>query len=170
MIDQTHHWYALRTRYQSEFKCVEQLLRQGVECFTPWNYTYRRWSDRTKRIQVAMFPQYIFGIISCIELGLLNSCEPHVTIVKRAGLPDPIPTEIIIRLQKLKESVEGYQFIDRPLQRGELVEIVDGLFMGLPAEVIGCKGNRRAFVRLGNSGLILEIPKTHVEPKVTMDK
>ena len=163
MIDQTHQWYALKTRYQSEFKCVDKLVEQGIECFTPWQYTYKEWSDRTKRIKEAKFPQYLFAKISCLELSGLNSCKPHVTIVKRGEIPDSIPEKIIEGLKQIDEQSGDFYITDRPLQKGQRVRITEGVFTGQYAEVYGNNGNRKAYLRMGEAGLSVEIPFYMVE-------
>jgi len=158
MIDQTHQWYVLMTRNKSEFTCIDKLEEQGIECFTPWHYTYRKWSDRTRRKKEAKFPAYIFAKISCKELEGLNSCKPHVTILKRGRIHDPIPIKIIEGLKQIVDQSGNFSIRNRLLQKGQRVRIIDGPFLGQYAEVYGYNGNRQAFLRIGEAGLSVEVP------------
>src|ERR1700689_3042112 len=56
----TPQWYAAYTRSHHE-KCVaEQLQTRTVEHFLPLYETVRRWKDRRKRMELPLFPGYIF--------------------------------------------------------------------------------------------------------------
>jgi len=163
MINKDYHWHALKTKYQSEFRCIEFLSQQGIECFTPWNYSFRQRSDRLKRIKLAAFPQYIFVRISCVELPLINCCQPHVVIVKNGGEPDIIPDKIIEGLKKANDQTGTFKFLNTPLRKGQIVQVTDGPFIGLEAELIGVKGTKKAIVRIGKSDISAEIPIHMVE-------
>src|SRR5690348_5435709 len=54
------HWFALYTRARHEKVVTTSLQRRGLTAFLPLVSQVHRWSDRQKRIQVALFPGYIF--------------------------------------------------------------------------------------------------------------
>src|SRR2546427_11704510 len=56
----TEHWYAAYTCSRYE-KCVaKQLEERRLECFLPLYRSWRRWKDRRKQVDLALFPGYVF--------------------------------------------------------------------------------------------------------------
>ena len=53
-------WHALRTRYRHERVVDELLTSQGFETFLPIYTVVHRWKDRTKKLSVPLFPNYVF--------------------------------------------------------------------------------------------------------------
>lgn len=53
-------WYAVRTRARHEKKVHAALLERGIESFLPLWERWSRWKDRSKKIQVPLFPGYGF--------------------------------------------------------------------------------------------------------------
>ena len=62
--DRQPRWYAIYTSANHE-KCVhEQLGRRGVESFLPLYGSVRQWKDRKVRLQLPLFPNYLFARIA----------------------------------------------------------------------------------------------------------
>jgi transcriptional antiterminator NusG len=54
------NWYALYTCPRHE-KCVAQQIEQrSISCFLPLYRSARRWKDRRKELELALFPGYVF--------------------------------------------------------------------------------------------------------------
>src|SRR3984893_15304411 len=53
-------WYAAYTCANHEKKVCEQLEQRSVESFLPLYETVRRWKDRRMRLQLPLFPGYVF--------------------------------------------------------------------------------------------------------------
>jgi transcription antitermination factor NusG len=53
-------WYAIRTRSRHEKMVADQLDRLGIESFLPLVKRTRKWTDRTKEIEVPVFSGYSF--------------------------------------------------------------------------------------------------------------
>ena len=53
-------WYAVRLRPRSEKMVALHLRDKGYEEYLPLYRSRRRWSDRTKEIELPLFPGYIF--------------------------------------------------------------------------------------------------------------
>jgi transcription antitermination factor NusG len=53
-------WYALYTCPRHE-KCVaRQIEQRSIACFLPLYRSVRRWKDRRKELELALFPGYVF--------------------------------------------------------------------------------------------------------------
>ena len=53
-------WFAIRVRSNCERSVFHALHQKGYELFLPTYTVTRRWSDRVKRLDVPLFPGYIF--------------------------------------------------------------------------------------------------------------
>jgi transcription antitermination factor NusG len=53
-------WYAVRTRPRFEKKVVGELMCKEVETFLPLSDLTRQWGDRKARVQLPIFPGYVF--------------------------------------------------------------------------------------------------------------
>src|SRR5438094_6786880 len=53
-------WYALYVREAYEKIVTSNLVAKGYDVFLPTYQTKRRWSDRTKVIEMPLFSKYVF--------------------------------------------------------------------------------------------------------------
>ena len=53
-------WYAILTKSGREKNATLLLENSGFECYLPLSKSSRKWSDRTKEIDVPLFPGYLF--------------------------------------------------------------------------------------------------------------
>src|SRR2546430_6432457 len=53
-------WYAVYTRANHEKRVQRQLEQSSVESFLPLYEECRRWKDRRMRLQLPLFPGYVF--------------------------------------------------------------------------------------------------------------
>jgi transcription antitermination factor NusG len=54
------HWYVAYTNANHEKRVTEQLARRSVEHFLPLYESVRCWKDRQTKLQLPLFPGYIF--------------------------------------------------------------------------------------------------------------
>jgi transcription antitermination factor NusG len=54
------HWYAAYTSANHEKRVTEQLVQRSVEHFLPLYESVRRWKDRRMKLQLPLFPGYVF--------------------------------------------------------------------------------------------------------------
>ena len=59
-MEKTQGWYVLYVPYRHEKKVFNELIEKDIEAFHPLTTTLRKWSDRTKKVQTALFPRYVF--------------------------------------------------------------------------------------------------------------
>ena len=67
-------WYAAYTCARHEKLVRKQLEERRISCFLPLYRSLRRWKDRRKELELALFPGYVF-----VRNGIANgvSAEPH---------------------------------------------------------------------------------------------
>jgi transcriptional antiterminator NusG len=124
-------WYALYVQVNHEKEVTKRLEQKDVDCFLPLLETWSKRRDRRKRIQLPMFPGYVF-----VNVSLDSSV--NLTIVKTAGAltllhnsegPLTIPSYQIETLQTLVNSVQPLQ-AHPYLKEGDWVHVVRGPLAG----------------------------------------
>jgi transcription antitermination factor NusG len=70
----SREWYAVYTVVRHEKVVNQALTQKGVETFLPLRSVLSRWKDRKKRLQLPLFPGYLFVNIPIEErFDVLNS-------------------------------------------------------------------------------------------------
>src|SRR5712691_3777073 len=54
------HWYVAHTSANHEKRVTKQLQERSVENFLPLYDSVRRWKDRRMKLQLPLFPGYVF--------------------------------------------------------------------------------------------------------------
>ena len=52
-------WFVLFTKPRHELKVLERLISFGIETYTPTKIVTRKWSDRKKKITIALLPSMV---------------------------------------------------------------------------------------------------------------
>lgn len=72
-------WYAIQTRSRHEKAVSHHLQMRGVDQYLPTVVETHRWSDRRKKIELPLFPGYIF-------VHLFDSNECRVQVLRTPGV------------------------------------------------------------------------------------
>ncbi len=124
-------WYALYVQVNHEKEVTKRLEQKEVACFLPLMETWSKRRDRRKKVQLPMFPGYVFVNV------VLNS-SANLAIVKTPGAlsllhnsegPLSIPSYQIENLKTLITSERPLQ-IHSYLKEGDLVRVVRGPLTG----------------------------------------
>lgn len=124
-------WYALYVQVNHEKEVAKRLEQKEVDCFLPLMDTWSKRRDRRKKIQLPMFPGYVF-------INVLLDGHVNLTIVKTAGAlsilhnsegPLSIPSYQIENLKTVVKSVQPLQ-IHPYLKEGDWVHVVRGPLAG----------------------------------------
>jgi transcription antitermination factor NusG len=136
--DITNEWFAFRVRPRHEKSVALHLEERQEECFVPLIKTTRTWAKRVARVELPLFPGYVFCWSH--RFGLLPILKtPGIVDVIRAGnSPVPIPGSEISALKRAinaSVSIEPCPYIEV----GQRVEIRSGPLTG----VAGIVSDRR---------------------------
>lgn len=131
----TARWLVLYTKPRNEKKVTERLTKKGFEMYCPLMKTLRQWSDRKKKVEVPMFPGYIFAFVTEKErLALLQ--DPGVlNFVFWQGKPAVVRPEEIEAIQNIVSFGQEVQVEGDQLMPGQYIEIPEGPFKGLTGQV-----------------------------------
>lgn len=155
-----HNWYAIYTRSRYEKRVEKQLREQGVKVYLPLMSTFRRWSDRMKKVEVPLFNSYLFVKTHPSDqhhyYSILHT-PGVVRFIAFEGQPVPVPDHQIEALQRL--SAEGYdlQPAEKPLKPGTPVEIKQGPLRGITGEIIASGGNKFLIIQIDSLDKCIQV-------------
>src|SRR6266481_1689950 len=97
-------WYAAYTCANHEKRVREQLEQRSVESFLPVYEAVRRWKDRRMRLQLPLFPGYVFVRMALVDRLRVLQVPSVVHLVGFNGHLAPLPDE---EIEGLKKSLAG---------------------------------------------------------------
>ncbi len=164
----TPRWYAAYTSARHEKRVAEHLRQREVECFLPLYETIHRWNNGRHRVQLPLFPGYVFVRI-CLRDKLRVLQAPGLAqLVSFNGAPAPLPeTEIDTLRNALSAGVFAQPY--RYLTVGSRVEICRGPLQGLRGILLRHQGQFRVVlsVEMILRSIIVEIDAGDV---LTLDR
>jgi transcription antitermination factor NusG len=133
-------WYAVHTKSRHEEKSYIGLVQKSFSVFLPKIEVWSKRKDRKKKIQVPMFPGYLFVEMLSLENSIKVDVLKTFGVVKILGKPtgsEPIavPDDTIDALKRLVQSKVEIQHIQYP-RVGEAARITDGPFKGIEGTVL----------------------------------
>lgn len=156
------HWYAVYTRANHEKRVANQLAQRLVEHFLPFYDSVRRWKDRKVRLQMPLFPGYVFVRIPLFDQMRILQIHGVVRLVGFDGHPVALPEEEIRTMQnglKLGVCAKPYRYITA----GRRVRVVGGPLAGLQGILLRKKNLARVVVSL-------DMIKRSVAVEVSLDE
>ena len=137
-------WYAAYTSANHEKRVAEQLGAREVEHFLPLYESVRRWKDRRVKLELPLFPGYIFVHMAMRDRLKVQQVPGVARLVGFDGAPAELPEEEIEALRMSLAS--GVRAEPHPyLAAGRRVRVKAGPLEGQEGIVIR-KKNRLRFV------------------------
>jgi transcriptional antiterminator RfaH len=128
-------WYVLYTKPRNEKKAAERLTSRGFQVYCPVIRTMRQWSDRKKKVQLPMFPSYIFAHSDEKERPLLLYDPGVLNFVFWLGKPAVVRDAEMEAIMKIAETGDEIKVEGVRLEKGQQVTIPEGPFKGLIGKV-----------------------------------
>jgi transcription antitermination factor NusG len=158
-------WYAAYTCANHEKQVEAELNARGVEHFLPLYSSVRQWKDRRVRLDMPLFPGYVFVRLALVERLRVLQIPRVVRLVGFGGIPAALPDaqmEILRAGLAERLHVEPHPF----LTAGRRVRIVCGPLAGLEGVLLRKKGNFRFVlsVELIRCSLSVDVDAADIEP------
>ena len=136
------NWYALYTCARHEKRVAQQIERRSFSCFLPVYRSVRRWKDRRKELELALFPGYVFVRMALEKKLRVLEVPGVVHLVSFNGQPAPVPAE---QIETLRERLSNAGRIEpHPyLSKGRRVRVRSGAMEGLEGIVVRRKDSCR---------------------------
>ena len=154
-------WLAARVRSAYAWKVRASLRDAGIEEFLPTYTEEVRWSDRTKTVERALFPGYIF--LRVMDVSAALRIAGIVQILASNLKPTPIPSDQIDAVRLVCLSAENVLPCAHVV--GESVTVATGPLAGVTGTVKRVKGGLRLIVAIELLGraISVEIDAADVE-------
>lgn len=160
-------WFAVQTRARHEKKVNSELREKGIHSFLPLHRERRRWSDRSKWVELPMFSQYVFVRIPGTGDSRIQVLQTGgvVQFVGASGRGTPIPEEQIASLVAIisnRISTAPHEF----LQVGQRVRIRGGVLEGIEGILSAIRNEKSLVVSVDliQKSVAIRIDGFDVEP------
>lgn len=158
-------WYAGYTASRHEKRVADHLQQRGVEHFLPLYETIHRWNNGRHRVQLPIFPSYVFVRIALRDRLRVLEIPGFVRLVGFSSVPVPLPDSEITAMQDaFKQGIraEPYPY----LTTGTRVEVVRGPLQGMKGILLRRQGPWRVVlsVDLIMRSMVVEVGADDVVP------
>lgn len=144
---QTARWHAIYTSSRHEKVVARQLEERGIESFLPLYRTWRRWKDRRKLVELALFPSYVFVRVEVHERLRVLQVPGVVKLVSFNGEPAILPES---EMNALRNGLENQVYAEpHPYLRvGKKVRVVRGPMTGAEGILSRKKDRQRVVISI----------------------
>jgi transcription antitermination factor NusG len=158
-------WHVAYTFPKAEKKVQIKLEKIGIEAYLPLQQVVRNWSDRRKKLEVPLFPNYIFVNISEKKRYDAFTVKEILRYVSFQGKVATVNDAVVNSLKCiLKEKAEVHlESLPKP---GSPVKITNGPFMGIEGILVRRSGKTNLIIQIDalQRAVALNISSFHVEP------
>jgi transcription antitermination factor NusG len=140
-------WYAAYVCARHEKKVAGQLEQKGVECFLPLYQSVHRWKDRFKKVELPLFPSYIFVRMHAEDRLRVLQMSSVVRFVSFNGSPAALSSPEIETLRNGLSSdvcLEPHPY----LVVGRRVRVIHGPLTGLEGVIQRKKDRLRIVISI----------------------
>ena len=164
-VSAEQHWYAVTVCPRHEKAVTAQLESRGMRCFLPVYRSIRKWKDRRKELDLALFPGYVFVNLNLRHRSTVLQARGVVRFVTFQGHPAPVQDT---ELQSLALGLKaGLRAEPHPyLRRGRRVRVVRGPLVNTEGILVRRKERFRLVlsVDLIMQSVMLEVDEADVVP------
>jgi transcription antitermination factor NusG len=140
-------WHVVYTLAKAEKKVASRISSMGLESYLPLNRITRQWSDRKKKLEVPLFPNYVFVKVNALRREPLYSIKELIRFVSIDKKPVVIRDKEIMDIKRiLGENIDVH--VEEYFQRGMKVRIKYGQFSGLEGTILKKNGNSRLLIKM----------------------
>ncbi|HZU27203.1 MAG TPA: UpxY family transcription antiterminator [Bryobacteraceae bacterium] len=163
--ENSHQWFAVKVRVKNEL-AVETVLRgKNYETLLPTYTDQRRYSDRIRKVEMALYPGYIFCRFDPTKRLPILTTPSVEYIVGNGKTPQAVEDRDMEAIQRLIDS--GADARPWPfLQEGQRVRIEEGSLSGVEGYLVTIKGSDRLVlsVELLQRSVAVHIDRAAVRP------
>ncbi len=157
-------WYAVFVRSNQERQVAAYLNGLHMEHFLPCYTSVRLWKDRRVKLQMPLFPGYLFVRLPLQERMKVLTIRQVVSLVGKMNLPSPISDHEIAGVRAGIEhgNAEPYEY----LEAGQRIVITDGVLSGMEGILLTVRSRARVVISLQSIGraFVVEVGADCVRP------
>ena len=159
----TQRWYVAYTLPRHEKAVAHRLWIQKISSYVPLYTEERHWHDRRLKVELPLFPGYVFVRMAFAERVHVLSHPGVIRLLTANGeiaaIPDP-------EMQQLQECVATWKAQPFPFFiSGKRVRVKSGPFAGLEGTIVRRHGKRKLVVTLDliHSAMTLDLDATQAQ-------
>ena len=158
-------WYAAYTSANHEKRVAEQFGRKEIEHFLPLYEAVHRWKDRRVRLQLPLFPGYVFVRLPLSEKLKVLQVPGVSRLVGFGDRPVALPEEEIegLRIGMRRDvKMEPHPY----LSQGRRVRIIKGPLTGMEGILLRKRANLRLVlsIELIMRSIVVDVDSMDVRP------
>ncbi len=158
-------WYAAYTSANHEKKVAAELQRRSIESFLPLYSSVRRWKDRRVKLDLPLFPGYVFVHFPLQDRLRVLQVPGVVRFVGFNCCATPVPETDMARIRSILSDgllAEPHPF----LTAGRRVRVKSGPLAGVEGILLRRKNKLRFImsVELIHRSVALEVEPVEIEP------
>lgn len=155
-----YKWYVVYTQPRNEKKCAVYLTEQNIQFYLPLVKTIRQWSDRKKKVEIPLFPSYMFVFISQKEYYDVLNVPGISRYLFFEGKPATIRQKDIDKIKMLLGADIDIDVTTEKFSQGDEVEITYGPMRGIRGEMVSYKNERKVAIKIQqiDFSLLIHVP------------
>ncbi len=157
-------WYAVFVRSNQEKQVAAYLNGLRMEHYVPCCTSLRQWKDRRVKLEMPLFPGYLFVRLPLQEQMKVLTIRQVVSLVGRKNSPSPISDEEIAGIRAGVEhgNAEPHEY----LEAGQRIVITDGVMCGMEGILLTVRSRARVVISLRSIGraFVVEVGADCVRP------
>ncbi|SHI03290.1 Transcription antitermination factor NusG [Chryseolinea serpens] len=160
-------WHVVYTYPQCEKKAFDKLAAKNIDAYLPCQTVVRQWSDRKKKMDVPLFPNYVFVSVNPKARHEVLNVPGITRFVSFDGQPAILSDREITTIKMMLEG-NGDLTCESFYAVGDRVRVISGPLRGLEGMLLEKKGAHRFYVRFHSfeQALSIEIQANRLE-KIT---
>lgn len=159
------NWYPIYTNSRAEKKASEALEQKGLTAYLPLHKQRRKWSDRSKWVEMPLIPSYLFVQISTSQIGDVLMCRGVNRFIYFSGKIATIPDRQITQLKLLLANASELEVVEQEFEPGQQVLVKAGPLQGLRGELVSWQSAQRILVRIDyiTQSILVQVSKAYLE-------
>ena len=154
-------WGVLITKPKWEKKVASQLQQLGIEAFCPIRKEVRQWSDRKKKVEVALLPSMVLVNIKPKERNFVFDITGVIRYLYWLGKPAIVTEREVEVLKEVAQQTYKSLSVEQ-LQPGSIVDLKK---LGLLADkgVVKYVSKNQCWVVLNSLGYVIKLQKSQAK-------
>lgn len=163
-------WFVVYTYSQYEKKILKEFERNHIESFLPLQKVVRQWSDRKKKVEVPLFPNYIFVRTTIQNMWQVLKVSGVIKFITHDGKPIPVLNEKINAIRKLDN--QEVEVTNELFAEGDEVKVVGGPMSGSRGVLVEKKGKSRLAIQVEimKQSVLVDISPNYLEKLEGLEK
>ncbi len=152
-------WFVFYTYPKAEKWVYNLLVDGGFETYLPLQEEVRQWHDRKKKLQIPLFPNYIFVKTSLIKIYEVLKFPRIIRCIKFNNIPSRIRNDEIDLIRHVERNFTNI-IVSNRLERGEKVTIQGGPLNGITGIIEETKDTRHVIINIDSISYSLKVSLT----------